>query len=145
MQVKNFVNDFPFPVDFQEGKQIRKSMACPIVELQPDCSHRLEDVDAGDPALQLRGWPILVVPVEELLNWSGEEITTDVTKNRGVRMKGCLHICPTAGLAAVDICLDSLGNGVVVAQARRCCTRDLFCCLHWGAPYKNKFWTTILA
>src|SRR5688572_33272637 len=115
MQVKNFVNDFPFPVDFQEGKQIRKSMACPIVELQPDCGYRFEDVDAGDPALQLRGWPILVVPVEQLLNGSGEEIIADVTKDRGALMKGCLHVCSESGLASVDVCLDSPGNGVVVA------------------------------
>src|SRR5688500_14199827 len=134
MQMKHFVNDFPFHVDFQKGKQIRKPVACTIVELQPDCSHRLEDVNAGDPALQLRGWPILVVPVEELLNWSGEEIVADVTKNRSVRMEGCVHVCSTTGLAAVDICLDSFCNGVVVAQARGCCTRDLFCCLHNGSP-----------
>ncbi len=66
--MKDLVHDFPFPVDFEQGEQIGKSVSGPVLEFQPHGGDRVNQVDAGNPCLEPGRWTVLVIPCKELLD-----------------------------------------------------------------------------
>jgi hypothetical protein len=64
MQVEDLVYDLPFAVDFEKREHVSETISGPVLEFEPHGRHALDDVDAGDPSLQLCGWSILFIPVE---------------------------------------------------------------------------------
>ena len=51
VQVEDFVYDFPLAVDFEKREHVGKSTSTPILEFEPHCGDRFDDVDACDPSL----------------------------------------------------------------------------------------------
>ena len=94
--MKNLVHDFPFAFDFEQRKQVREPMPGPIVKFQPHRRNRADEINAGNPGLKLCRWPVLVIPVKELLDRPGEQIVADIAKDRCIRGKGGLHVIASA-------------------------------------------------
>lgn len=115
--MENLVHDSPFRIDFEQRKQVGEPMAGPVVEFQSHRGNRLDDIDAGNPALKSCCWTILVIPVKELLDGPGEQVSADVAKDRRIRVEGGLHASPR--LAAIDVGLNRPGNRVVLTQTGR--------------------------
>ena len=96
MQIEDLAYDLPLAVDLQQGEHVCESVTGPVVELEPYRSDCVNDVDAGNLRLEFGCWPILIIPVKELLNWSREQVGTDIAEDCRVGMKGSLHISAAA-------------------------------------------------
>ena len=97
-------------------------MTGPVVEFKPHDGHRVNEVDAGNPCLELRRWTALVSPGKELLDGASEQIGTDITEDRRVLVEGGLHVVAPAGFGAIDVVLDNLSDCVILAHVGRCIT-----------------------
>ena len=130
MQVEDFVYDLPLAVDFEKREHVSESIAGPVLEFEPDGRNAFDDVDARDSSLQLCRWTILVVPIEQVLNRTGEQVGTNIPKDRRSRMERKFHLVRTTCLPAIDVMLNRFGNRVILAQANGSGTRHLLFCLH---------------
>ncbi len=117
--MENLVHDLPIAVDFEQREQIGVVGTAPVVEFEPHCGDRANDVDAGDACLQPRRRAILVIPGKELLDRAGEQVGAGITEDRRVLMKGGLHVVAPSGLGAIDVVLDDLADRVMLEPASR--------------------------
>ena len=108
--MEDLIHDLPFPVEFEQGEHVGEPGTGPIVELKPDGSHCAADIDTCDVCFAFGGGAILVIPVKKYLDGTGEEVLPDITENRGVLMKGRLHVGAFAGFGSVDVMPDSFGD-----------------------------------
>src|SRR5687768_7080532 len=118
--MEDLIHDFPFSLDFKKSKQVGEPMTGPVVEFQSHRSNRASKINTGNPVLKLCRRPVLIVPVKEPLNRPGEQIRTDISKDRGIGVEGRLHVVASARPAAVDILLDDMGNRLILAQIGWC-------------------------
>ncbi len=52
--MEDLVHDLPLPVDFEQREQVCEPVAGPVVEFKSHRGDRVNEVDAGDPCLELR-------------------------------------------------------------------------------------------
>jgi len=88
----------------------------PVVEFQPHGGNRINEVDAGDPCLELRRWTVLVIPGEELSDGAGEQVGAGITEDRRVLVEGGFYVVASAGLGAIDVVLEHLGDCSILAH-----------------------------
>jgi len=126
--MEDLAHDLPLPVDFEQREQVREPTTGPVVEFKPHGGDRVNEVDVGDPCLELLRWTVLVVPGKKLLDGAGEQVGTSVTEDRRVLVEGGFHVVASAGLGAIDVVLNDLGDIVAVVHVSRCvchgCTPD---------------------
>ncbi len=76
--MEDLVHDLPLAVDFQQREQVGVPGTAPVVELEPHGGDRVNEVDAGDPCLELRRRSVSVIPGKELLDGAGKQVGTDI-------------------------------------------------------------------
>jgi hypothetical protein len=91
--MEDFVDDLPLAVDLEQREHVRKADAGPVVELEPNGGDGFDEVDTGDLRLEVCRWPVLVIPVEELLDRASKQIRAVVTEDRRGRRASCRHSC----------------------------------------------------
>lgn len=91
---------------------VREAVARPVVDVEPDGGNAADDVNAGEAGLQVGGRLVAVYPVEEQLNRAGDEIGSEVSADRGVRMERRGHLRASARLSGVDVALDGADDRV---------------------------------
>src|SRR5690349_16744423 len=106
MKMKDLVHDFPLPIDFEQREHIGETVHAPVLQLEPNGSDRLHDVDTRDTALEFCRGAVLIVPIEESLDWTREEIRADVPEDSRIRMKSLLHLFRATSLATLDVILN---------------------------------------
>jgi hypothetical protein len=70
--VKDLVHDLPVPIDLKQREYVCVVGAGPIVEFEANGRNRAGDVDVHDFGLEIPGRAVLIVPIEEPLDGSGE-------------------------------------------------------------------------
>src|SRR6185369_12591652 len=139
MEMENFVDDLPLPVNLEQSEEVGKAMYGPVFEFEPYGGDGLDDVDAGDASFELCGGAVLIVPVIELLDWTSKQVCADVAENRGVRMERFFHHRRVAVLATLHVELDRVRDCVVLLQLD-CVSSERLFLLHkfsWAYGSKN--------
>ena len=137
MQVEDFVYDLPLAVGFEKREHVGEPASAPVLQLEPHRRNRFDDVHAGDPSFQFCRWTILVVPIEQELNRTGEQVRTDITKDLRIRMERKFHLVRTPCFTTIDVVLNRPGNRIILAQADGSGACYLLFCLHNSSPYLN--------
>ena len=55
--MEDLVHDLPLPVDFEQREQVREPTTGPVIEFKPHGGDRVNEVDVGDPCLELLRYP----------------------------------------------------------------------------------------
>src|SRR5262245_29722547 len=106
MQVEDLADDLPLTVDLQKREHVRESMTRPVVEFQAHSCDGPSYVDTAKAGLESRCGPVLVIPVKEPLDGTGEQVGAHVAEDRCVVMKGSLHLVTSTRFATVYIMLN---------------------------------------
>ena len=92
MKIEDLVHDLPFTVHFKHRKEVGEAMAGPIVEFQAYRSNGACEINAGNPALKLSCWTILIIPIEEVLDRPGKKLRADIDKDCCFGMEGGIDV-----------------------------------------------------
>src|SRR5882672_7639120 len=125
MEMEDLVHDLPLPIQLQQREHVSEARSRPVVDFQTHVRDRADDVDLRNTRLDSSGWTILVVPIVKPLDRSSKEIRSHISKNRSVLVEGGLHFASLPRFRAVQIMLNDLRDGFIVAQIRSCATHLL--------------------
>lgn len=112
MQVKHLADNLPLPIEFDEIEEVREPMAGPIVSVNANIGACADDIDRADPALDVLGGAIGVIPVKQALNGASKQVGSHVTIDGCTLMECGLHCLAFPVSSAIDVVLQRLCDGI---------------------------------
>ena len=115
MRVKDFADHDPLAFDLQEMEKISEAETGNIVGVNAGAGGSPDDLDADDSALSFRRrTEVFVDAVEQILDCTACELSVSSDAEHGrLIAEGRLHDAAIGLLAAIDVLVQHLGNGLV--------------------------------
>ena len=51
MQMENFIDDLPLPIDFEQSEKVGEAVSGPVIQFEPHGRYSFDDVDTGNASL----------------------------------------------------------------------------------------------
>jgi len=118
VQVEDLTYNLPLTVELNEIEEIRKAMACPVIRVDSDIGTGTNHLYTAYFCLDVFGRTIRVIPIEQALNRSAEEIVTDIPEDSRIVMERWLHCCALSRPSAINVKLDNLRDGIDFVNIR---------------------------